>query len=318
MEYKAGNDCNGEFMIPKRIRILMCLIIIIWLVVITVNAGNERIVTVIRVIDGNTIVVNNENNSEEIIRFVGINTPAPGTDGSNESKSYLESRILGKQIYLNVDDKKPKDMYNRTLAEVLINEENLNKELLCKGYARVIYITPSEFNPYVWEAECTGGHITYRSFVDQDYGFYKVVDSTTMQPAPYENYTLNIRVGDTVIWENRASPDVRLTIISEEDLWGNTSADLRWNYQKFEHTFNESGNYSVYIEEYQEEDHQKIVVNPVETPVNTVTPFSTPTAVHTDTPSPTPTGTPTPPSTPGFTLILGLVTIIIIYKSKKR
>ncbi len=291
------------------------------LVVITVNGGNERIVKVIRVIDGNTIVVSNENNSEEIIRLVGINTPEPGTNGSNESESYLESRILGKNIYLNVDDKKPKDSYNRTLAMVLINEDNLNKELLCKGYARVIYITPSEFNPYIWEAECTGGHITYRSFVDQDYGFYKVVDSTTLQPAPYENYTLNIRVGDAVIWENRASPDVPLTIISKEGIWRNRSAYLRWNYQKFEYTFNESGTYSVYIEEYQREEHQKIVVNPVETSGSTVIPITTPTVIQTYTPSPTSTKTPTPPSTPqstpGFTLFLGLVTIIIIYKSKK-
>lgn len=126
--------------------------------------------------------------------------------------------------------------------------------------------------------------VTYRSSVDQDYGFYRVIDITTHMPASYENNTLTINIGDTVIWENDATPDEPLTIISEQGLWGNRSAYLRWNYQKFNYTFNQSGTYSVYIKEYPREKHQTIIVKDVSglvkvvsapTMTNTVLPTST-------------------------------------------
>lgn len=120
--------------------------------------------------------------------------------------------------------------------------------------------------------------ITYRSSVDQDYGFYRVIDITTHNPAKYENNTLTINIGDTVIWENDATPDEPLTIISEQGLWGNRSAYLRWNYQKFSYTFNQSGTYSVYIKEYPREKHQTIIVKDVSGLVKVA---STPTMTNT-------------------------------------
>lgn len=120
--------------------------------------------------------------------------------------------------------------------------------------------------------------VTYHSDVDQDYGFHRVIDYTTHKPSPYVNNTLTINVGDTVVWINDATPDEPLTIMSKEGLWGNKSAYLRWNYQRFSYTFNQSGTYQVYIKEYPREQHQIIVVN---SPVVTIIP--TPTIVVTDT-----------------------------------
>ncbi len=107
--------------------------------------------------------------------------------------------------------------------------------------------------------------ITYRSDVDQDYGFYRVIDYTTHKSAPYDDKTktLTIDAGDTVEWINDATPDEPLTIISKDGLWGNRSAYLRWNYQKFSYTFNQSGTYQVYIKEYPREQHQTIVVKDI-------------------------------------------------------
>lgn len=122
--------------------------------------------------------------------------------------------------------------------------------------------------------------VTYHSDVDQDYGFRRVIDYTTHKPSPYVNNTLTINVGDTVVWINDATPDEPLTIMSKEGLWGNRSAYLRWNYQKFSYTFNESGTYEVYIKEHPREQHQIIIVNSIE-PVVTVS--STPIIVVTDT-----------------------------------
>jgi plastocyanin len=121
--------------------------------------------------------------------------------------------------------------------------------------------------------------VTYNSDVDQDYGFYRVIDYTTHKPAQYVNNTLTINVGDTVVWINDANPDWPLTIISKEGLWGNRSAYLRWNYQRFSYTFNQSGTYQVYIKEFPREQHQIIVVNPIE-PIVTI--VSTPIIVVTN------------------------------------
>lgn len=169
----------------------------------------------------------------------------------------------------------------------------------------------------------------YRSLVDQDYGFYRVIDITTHKSAPYVNNTLTIYVGDTVIWENDATPDEPLTIINEQRLWGNKSAYLRWNYQKFSYTFNQSGNYSVYISEYPRETHQKIIVNDV--PGN-ISVTSMPTVTLTINPIVTSTENPivtnnTPSKGPGkvnlipieaIMAIAGLIVLIIyLYRKKK-
>ncbi len=101
----------------------------------------------------------------------------------------------------------------------------------------------------------------YRVFVDQDYGFKRVVE-VNHTPFVYENLTLNITIGDTVIWVNDATPDEEMTMVSEQNLWGNTSARLRWNYQFFNYTFTQPGIYGIYVREEPRVRHQKIVVNP--------------------------------------------------------
>lgn len=130
-------------------------------------------------------------------------------------------------------------------------------------------------------------NITYQVDVDNDYGFYRVIDRTTRKPINYMNKTLNIRVGDTIIWVNDATPDDALTIINEQGLWENRSAYLRWNYQKFSYTFNKSGIYTFYVKEYKRLQHQTIIVEDI--PGSKIVP--TPTAIMTVTSEPTTTYT---------------------------
>jgi plastocyanin len=163
--------------------------------------------------------------------------------------------------------------------------------------------------------------VTYHSDIDQDYGFYRVIDYTTGKPSPYVNNTLTINVGDTVVWINDATPDEPLTIISKEGLWENRSAYLRWNYQRFSYIFNQSGTYDVHIKEYPREQHQIIVVKSMEPVV-----VSTPTIIVTDTEIPpteiTPETVPTK-KTQDFTALwllimaIGLI-IYAIYELRKR
>lgn len=116
------------------------------------------------VCDGDTIWVKLKNGTKDKIRFVGINTPEikhrkRGRDepGGQEAKKFVMDRCLGKTVFLDIDDESPIDYYGRTLALVYtadtsykITRNSLNAVLLRKGYADVLYIPPSEFNPYSW------------------------------------------------------------------------------------------------------------------------------------------------------------------------
>lgn len=98
------------------------------------------------VIDGDTIDINGVGR----IRFVGINAPERGEHGYQESKNFVKGMCLGKTVFLDIDNEKHYDKYGRVLAVVYVDNVNLNAELLRKGYAEVLYIPPSEFNPYSW------------------------------------------------------------------------------------------------------------------------------------------------------------------------
>lgn len=113
----------------------------------------DRYTIVTNIVDGDTIYIDNR----EKVRFVGVNTPEVGQPGYNEAKQYVNDKIMNQRIYLDVDDKNPKDKYGRTLAVIIINNDNLNQELLCKRYAEVMYIPPSEFDPYSWDNSCELG-----------------------------------------------------------------------------------------------------------------------------------------------------------------
>jgi micrococcal nuclease len=98
------------------------------------------------VVDGDTIDVEGVGR----IRLVGVNTPERGQDGYQEAKDFVISQCLNKMVYLDVDDAKNYDKYGRVLAVVYVGDMNLNAELLKKGYAEIMYIPPSEFDPYSW------------------------------------------------------------------------------------------------------------------------------------------------------------------------
>ncbi|MCL2116392.1 MAG: thermonuclease family protein [Methanobrevibacter sp.] len=93
------------------------------------------------VVDGDTIDVVGVGR----IRLVGIDTPEIGQPGYEEATNYIKSMCLGKTVYLDIDNAEPKDKYGRTLAIVYVDGININQELLKLGYAKVLYIPPSEF-----------------------------------------------------------------------------------------------------------------------------------------------------------------------------
>jgi plastocyanin len=157
--------------------------------------------------------------------------------------------------------------------------------------------------PYAAAAEPS----VYRVLVDDWYGFYKVSE-VNHTPFNYENQTLNLNVGDTVIWVNDASDNYDLTILSAQNLWDSKIGYLKYNYRSFNYTFTKPGTYEIYVKEYPRRPHQTIIVAPVETPTVTTPP---PTPTETETVIATVAQTPQTTS-PEFSLMYILMAFILI------
>ena len=109
--------------------------------------------------------------------------------------------------------------------------------------------------------------ITYNSEVDLNDGFYRV----TVRDSPTYTYfvdwddvnkSLTINVSDTVTWINSDIKDLKITIVSEQELWSEKDSYLKWNTRWFSYRFEKPGTYGVYVQE-NVKFHQTIIVNPI-------------------------------------------------------
>ena len=108
----------------------------------TLTVGNrtvhyDRAGKCVEVIDANTIQVYGVGRVQ--LTQVGIDSEA------DSAKKFVEEKCLSKIVYLDVDDKKPTDKYGRTLAVVYTDTDDINRELIDSGMAKISYFTPSEF-----------------------------------------------------------------------------------------------------------------------------------------------------------------------------
>ena len=100
-----------------------------------------REATVDRVIDGDTIVLS----SGIKIRYLLINAPEI-TDGHNDCYGANAARfnsdlVLGKTVQLTYDVA-CQDMFGRTLAYATVDDQDVNRLLVERGYACVLHIPP--------------------------------------------------------------------------------------------------------------------------------------------------------------------------------
>lgn len=135
---------------------------------------NEQIqihpVELVKVIDGDTLLVSSDNQKPFRVRLIGVNTPESVHPDDNKNtqegitaSNYTKSRLKkGQTIYLEYDKDKYDD-YDRTLAYVWLDysavcslndgsskldtnflaENMLNAELLKNGYAELMSIEPN-------------------------------------------------------------------------------------------------------------------------------------------------------------------------------
>src|SRR3989344_9604357 len=94
---------------------------------------------VIQVIDGDTFQVN----TGDYVRLIGINAPERTQKYYDDSKSFLESLINNKLIYLE-GDLDNRDNYGRLLKYAYSSDGlMINSELVRRGYAVPMEVTPN-------------------------------------------------------------------------------------------------------------------------------------------------------------------------------
>lgn len=105
----------------------------------TVSASDAY--KVIRVYDGDTVLVSQPNKKGEKVRMIGIDAPEmykkdrmPAQPYSRKAKRYLSNRILNRQVQI---DMYGRDRYERILGVILLDGTDINLEMVSAGLAEV-------------------------------------------------------------------------------------------------------------------------------------------------------------------------------------
>ncbi|MBI4897746.1 MAG: thermonuclease family protein [Actinobacteria bacterium] len=118
------------------------------------DAADERRAVVLRVVDGDTILVrilgaaDRPTRRTERVRYIGVDTPesvkpgAPVDCYGKEAAAFNRSLVDGRRVRM-VPDREPRDRYGRTLAFVYLEDEFVNAELVKNGFARTLEIEPN-------------------------------------------------------------------------------------------------------------------------------------------------------------------------------
>ncbi len=113
--------------------------------------------TVTGVVDGDTFRILAENGTRYAIRMADVNASELGQVGYDEAKSFLNSLINGKPVYLDVDnlytwDNKGQGNRIVAIAYVVFNSThflNVNEAMFQGGYVEKKDYS-NEFDPYSW------------------------------------------------------------------------------------------------------------------------------------------------------------------------
>lgn len=108
------------------------------------KAPTQKRYFVTRVIDGDTIVLANNDR----VRYIGINTPEihhPTKEVEwmgNEAKEFNEGLVGARWVTLEFDIEE-RDRYGRLLAYVYVGDTFVNAELVRRGFAQVYTVPPN-------------------------------------------------------------------------------------------------------------------------------------------------------------------------------
>ena len=90
----------------------------------------------IRVVDGDTIEIEDSNGEKYKVRYIGINTPETDDEYGDTATKVNSGLVLGKIVTLE-KDVSDIDRYGRILAYVYVDDIFVNAYLVANGYAQV-------------------------------------------------------------------------------------------------------------------------------------------------------------------------------------
>lgn len=117
------------------------------LAVIALACVQDATVDVLRVVDGDTIVVEIDGRRERV-RYIGIDTPEMNDQReaivarARDATGANEQLVGGKSVRLEFDVQR-RDKYGRLLAYVWVGETMVNEELVREGFAELLTIPPN-------------------------------------------------------------------------------------------------------------------------------------------------------------------------------
>jgi len=108
----------------------------------TLTAEARREATVIRTVDGDTLVLSlpNAPGGEERVRLLAIDTPERGQQWYAESRAALAELVREKPVRLEFEsaDKPKRDKYGRLLVYLIVDGQNANVEMIRRGWSAYV------------------------------------------------------------------------------------------------------------------------------------------------------------------------------------
>ena len=104
--------------------------------------------TVVRDVDGDTVIARLADGHDEKVRLLGVDTPEvvdprkPVQCFGHVASEYTRSHLVGRRVTLELDAVH-RDKYGRLLAYVVLDGRRFDDELLAGGYGRFLVIPPN-------------------------------------------------------------------------------------------------------------------------------------------------------------------------------
>jgi len=104
--------------------------------------------TVVRDVDGDTVIARHADGHDEKVRLLGVDTPEvvdprkPVQCFGHVASEYTKSHLVGRRVTLELDAVH-RDKYGRLLAYVVLDGRRFDDELLAGGYGRFLVIPPN-------------------------------------------------------------------------------------------------------------------------------------------------------------------------------
>jgi endonuclease YncB( thermonuclease family) len=131
---------------------------------IAIAAIDETYGVVTKVVDGDTFYVAIQKadpriiSSVEDIRLADVNSPEMSTSEGPAARDFTYAVLMGKRVYLDIDDLKVRDEYGRLVCVVYLSGAYgqplatpcFNRMLVDSGHAVIDNFTDNEFDPKNW------------------------------------------------------------------------------------------------------------------------------------------------------------------------